>query len=147
LFHDICTKHGYPFTTVERECKDRDDALTWIIHNQFGRRNLPDSTRAMLAVERLAPLIAAKAKANQQANGRNNANALWNSAKRREAIAPIKTSEVLAKAAGMSSRSIERTIAVVAKAPEPVKAALRAGETTINRMVPNHWTVSSVRSR
>lgn len=38
--HSICTKHGIPFETVEKEFASREDVIIWIISNQVARRNL-----------------------------------------------------------------------------------------------------------
>ena len=62
--YTICRKHGIPFNTVQKEFPSRNDAIVWIIKNQFGRRNLPAYERARLAL-RLKPVIAEKAKERQ----------------------------------------------------------------------------------
>jgi hypothetical protein len=46
--HDICTKHGIPFDTVEMEFADRDAAMDWMDANQLGRRNLTNDQRSYL---------------------------------------------------------------------------------------------------
>ena len=61
---DICTKHRLPFTTTQVRLANRRDAKAWIVRRQFGRRNLTPFQRIELALK-LAPLIAAQAKANQ----------------------------------------------------------------------------------
>lgn len=38
--HAICTKHGLPYRTAERDFEDREAVKTWIIRNQLNRRNL-----------------------------------------------------------------------------------------------------------
>lgn len=41
--HEICTRHGIRFDTVEMELPDRDAVMDWMDRNQLGRRNLkPD---------------------------------------------------------------------------------------------------------
>ena len=49
-----------------------DDAIIWIIKNQFGRRNLSVYDRSILALK-LKPVIAAQAKENMLATQNNNA--------------------------------------------------------------------------
>src|SRR5262245_14104073 len=61
---DICTKHRLPFTTTQVRLANRTEAREWIVRRQFGRRNLTPFQRIELALK-LAPLIAAQAKANQ----------------------------------------------------------------------------------
>ena len=62
--YDICKKHDIPFRTIEREFDSRDDAIIWIIKNQFGRRNLSAYDRARLALK-LKPIIVEQAKKRQ----------------------------------------------------------------------------------
>ena len=57
--YEICTAHGKPFETVEMEFASRDDAMVWIIDNQFSRRNLTPFARGELALKR-KHIIAAK---------------------------------------------------------------------------------------
>lgn len=38
--YEICTRHGIPYRTVNREFDDRDVAAAWIDNNQLSRRNL-----------------------------------------------------------------------------------------------------------
>jgi hypothetical protein len=84
--YEICTAHGKPFETVEMEFASRDDAMVWIIDNQFSRRNLTPFARGELALKR-KHIIAAKAKKNQ-ACGQGGVLLLENSPK---AFAPINT--------------------------------------------------------
>lgn len=47
--HEICTRHGLPFETVEMVFADRDAAMDWMDANQLGRRNLtPDAFKLAL---------------------------------------------------------------------------------------------------
>jgi len=46
--YDICMRRGLIFKTVEKNFDDRDDAMVWIIKNQFGRRNLTDGWKLEL---------------------------------------------------------------------------------------------------
>jgi hypothetical protein len=89
----------------------------WIIHNQFGRRNLPPFARAELALK-LEPLFQKTVKYRGNGSDHHQVRA------------------AVAKAAGLGQNSIQLAKAINRDAPEPVKAALRAGETTINRAAP-----------
>jgi hypothetical protein len=40
--YEICHRLGIQFQTVRKQFESRDDAIEWIINNQFGRRNLSD---------------------------------------------------------------------------------------------------------
>ena len=44
----ICTKHGLPFNTVQKEFASRDEALDWTDANQLGRRNLTPDQRSII---------------------------------------------------------------------------------------------------
>ncbi len=61
----ICTRHNIPYEVVSRDFEDRGAAMSYIILNQFGRRNLPEAVRSILALK-LEPLYQAAAKRNQQ---------------------------------------------------------------------------------
>ena len=64
LVRRYCRKHRLPFTTTQVKLANRADAKAWIVRRQFGRRNLTPFQRIELALK-LAPLIAAQAKANR----------------------------------------------------------------------------------
>lgn len=93
---------GTPFQTIQRDFDNRNDAIAWIIKNQFGRRNLPAYERARLAL-RLKPLIAERAKANQAMGGNNSEMGRQISAQ------PVKTRDELARAAGVSHDTIAKS--------------------------------------
>lgn len=57
----IAAKHGLLWNEKRMEFADRDEAIRWIILNQFGRRNLSAYDRSVLALK-LKPIIAEKAK-------------------------------------------------------------------------------------
>jgi N6-adenosine-specific RNA methylase IME4 len=67
---ELAEKHHLPYETLSLDFNDENEAKTWIINNQFARRNLNAFTRAELALK-LKPLLAAKAKEIGYA-GRNN---------------------------------------------------------------------------
>jgi len=47
--HDICTRNGIEFQTVEMEFDDRESVMDWMDANQLGRRNLsPDAFKLAL---------------------------------------------------------------------------------------------------
>lgn len=124
---EICAKHsGIPFKTVQREFESRNDAIAWIIKNQFGRRNLPAYERARLAL-RLKPVIAERAKAKE-------AERKTTFQKSEKSFLPeVNTTKELATAAGVSHDTIAKVEKIEAKAPEEVKQQLRSGEMSINQ--------------
>ena len=116
--YEICTRHGVPFDTVQMDFQTRNDALVWIIKNQFGRRNLPPYERARLAL-RLKPVIAEKAKARQTLGLKSDEGG--------------RTDVAIAKAAGVGHDTIAKVEKIEAKAAPEVKEQLRSGEISINQ--------------
>lgn len=125
--YEICTKHGIPYTTIQKEFADRDEAIQWIILNQFGRRNLPMYERARLAL-RLKPVISAKAKERQQGGQ----GGVLLSQKSVEAK-PVDTQKELAKVAGVSHDTISKVEKIEAVATDETKEQLRKGDISINQ--------------
>lgn len=121
--YEICTEHGLPFQTVEYQFEDRDEAIEWIIRNQFGRRNLPLYERARLAL-RLKPVIAEKAKDNQRGG--------QGGLLRQNSDKAIDTKKELAHVAGVSHDTIAKVEKLEALASEEVKDSLRNGTLSIN---------------
>ena len=66
--YEICTRLKIKFNTIELDVADRDDAMIWVIRNQFGRRNLSNMTRAELGLK-LEGLLARQAKEEQRKHG------------------------------------------------------------------------------
>lgn len=66
--YKICAENGVEFNTVAREFEDRNEAMCWIIRNQFGRRNIASIVRCELAL-RLETLETAMARERQQNTG------------------------------------------------------------------------------
>lgn len=123
--YEICTAHDVPFQTVQKDFADRNDALRWIILNQFGRRNLPAYERARLAL-RLKPVIAEKAKAQQVRTDENRVCQISDKQ-------AIDTKRELAKAAGVSHDTIAKVEKIERQAAPEVKEQLRKGELSINQ--------------
>lgn len=127
--YEICTKHNIPFETVNRDFDSRNDAIEWIIKNQFGRRNLPMHERARLAL-RLKPVITEKAREKQHSGINQYTHSLpQNSA---EPSIPIETRDEIAKAAGVSHDTIAKVEKIEEAAPAPVVQASRKGDISVN---------------
>ena len=125
--YEICMKNIIPFSIKEMNFDNRQEAIEWIIKNQFGRRNLPAYERAKLAL-RLEPIIRDKAKERQ--GSRNDLNITQKSAeskpKRNE------SRDELAKIAGVSHDTIEKVKFIEREATEEQKEALSKGEKKVN---------------
>ena len=128
--YEICTKYNIPFETVNRDFDSRNDAIEWIIKNQFGRRNLPLHERARLAL-RLKPVIAEKAK-EKQAEYHGNQYESGLSQNSVEVRKPIDTQKEIAKAAGVSHDTIAKVEKIEEAAPAPVVQASRKGDISVN---------------
>lgn len=100
----ICEKHGIPYQVVAKEFTGRDDALRYIILNQFGRRNLSVGDRSMLAMK-LEPLVKAEAKSHQQCSLGRGKKDLQNSGNHFDEMI---TDRELAKIAGVSHDTIHK---------------------------------------
>ena len=117
---EICTKHGITYQTVEKDFIDRTDAIMWIIQNQFGRRNLQLFQRSELALK-MKDIIAEKAKAKEA----ERKTTFLKSEKSN--ITPIHTNEELAKLAGVSRDTINKTEQIIKKGTEEQKIRARTG--------------------
>ncbi|NHZ40096.1 hypothetical protein [Massilia aquatica] len=120
----ICQQHGISFQTYEKTgLLTKADVKIWMIENQLGKRNATDYVRAALALK-LKPLLEQRAKDRMMA-GRPDP--VQNSAQ-----GVGKTRDVIAKAAGVSHDTVRKVEQIEASATPEVKAAVRAGEISIN---------------
>lgn len=127
--HEICTRHGLPFETVEMAFDDRSHAIEWIIRNQFGRRNLPPYIRTKLALV-LEDTIAARAKENQKERKGDQPGAICQKSGN---LVPVDTKREIAAIAGVSHDTVAKVKKIEAKATPQVKAKLASGEISINQ--------------
>ena len=98
----ISAKHGgIPFQIKEMKFDLREDAIAWIIRNQFGRRNLSAYDRSVLALK-LKPIIAKEAKKNERNGGGSGDSG------RQKSDNPTDTKKELAKVAGVSHDTIHK---------------------------------------
>lgn len=120
--YDICRTHHLPFTTTPVRLANRAEAREWIVRRQFGRRNLTPFQRIELALQ-LAPLLSARAKANQ---GTRN-DLLQNSAR------SLATNRELATLAGVSHDTVHKGRVLSEHASAGLKTQLRTGEVAIDK--------------
>lgn len=131
---EICEANNVEYRVAIRDFASEDEAEIWIIHNQFGRRNLAPFARAELAL-RLEPMLAAKAKAREIAGtgsdgsgGRGKKkNPSQNSD---EGLNPNanRTSAEIAKVAGLSRDTIDKAKFIRDHGDDSIKAELRRGD-------------------
>lgn len=96
----ICTKHGLPFDTVQKEFASRDEAMDWMDANQLGRRNLTPDQSSIIRGRRYNRTK--KAQGGQSGNK----NAAENEVDKVSTSFP--TAETLADQYGVSERTIRR---------------------------------------
>jgi hypothetical protein len=97
----------------------------WMILNQFGRRNLSNYQRSVLALQ-LEEVFTKKAKEKQKEGG--------GSVRQKSDKAVIDTKKELSKVASVSHDTITRVKKIEEKADEETKAKLRTGEISINQV-------------
>jgi DNA modification methylase len=128
---EIATKWDLDFETESKHF-DNEEAVKeavkeWMILNQFGRRNLSNYQRSVLALE-LEDVFSKKAKENLKLSGGRGVKGKQISAE----VKPIETRKELSKVASVSHDTIAKVKKIQEKAPEEVKAKLRTGEVSIN---------------
>lgn len=130
--HEICTKHGLPFDVVEHEFSSRDDAIEWIINNQFGRRNLSDYQRGVLAL-RMKPIMEKRAEAKRlETQGRPEKLSQISDAVISPASEKFRADEAVSELANVSRDTIRKIERIEEVAKPEVKALAAAGDVSIN---------------
>jgi len=138
--YQICKSNKIPFQVREKQFKDRDSAMEWIIRNQLARRNITMYTRTKLV---LALDVLYKAEASErkrEAGGDRKSEDYYKKSLPQNAGEPISKNpraqerdHKLGKIAGVSHDTIHRVRFLESKAPTQVKEQLIKGETTIRR--------------
>ena len=123
---EIAIKHKLNFETENKEFENESQVKEWMINNQFGRRNLSNYQRSVLALE-LENVFSARAKEQQV---RKPEFVKQISAEQK----PIETRKELAKVANVSHDTIAKVKVIEAKATPEVKAQLSTGEVSINQV-------------
>jgi polyhydroxyalkanoate synthesis regulator phasin len=119
----ISAKHGdIPFQIKEMKFNLREEAIAWIIRNQFGRRNLSAYDRSVLALK-LKPIIAEQAEERMKA-GKKDPD---------QKSGQGKTDRQLAKVAGVSHDTIHKVEVIENSGREDIKQAVKAGDMSINQ--------------
>ena len=119
----IATEHGLSYQTKTKEFESKNDAKLWMINNQFGRRNLSNYQRSLLALQ-LESVFSARAKEQQ---------GIRNDLTSSKYLEEVRTHKELEKVAQVSHETIRKVKVIEAKAPEEIKAKLRTGEVSINQ--------------
>jgi len=147
--HEICQRNSLPFKTVQAAVKDRDEAMTWIIKNQLGKRNLTDYDRGVLALKlkETLSLKASKKKSEEmrRMNERKKQDQPKNTPKEdqnngtldlshigqtEEKIDALKTA---AEIAGVGRSTMAKIEKIEKEAPIELREQVRKGNITINK--------------
>lgn len=123
--YKICTKHGIDFKVIEKDFDNKDDVINWIIFNQFGRRNISNYNRALLALK-LKDTFTKKAKENLKTGAEITNTGLQKSVK------AVNTQKELAKVAGISHDTIYKVEIIEKQATEEIKEQLQQNKISIN---------------
>lgn len=119
--YEIATKHKLKYESIEKSFDSEDDVKEWMIHNQFGRRNLSNYQRSVLALE-LESVFSARAKERMLSG-----NPVLISEQGR-------TIEKVANVANVGKDTIAKVKVIQATATPEVKAKLSTGEVSINQV-------------
>lgn len=123
---EISAKHGgIPFQIKRMTFDLREEAIRWIILNQFGRRNLSAYDRSILALK-LKPIITEQAKKQQARTSENRVRQISDKQE-------IDTKKELAKVAGVSHDTIHKVEVIQNSGDKKLIEDVRNGETSINK--------------
>lgn len=125
--YEIATRWNLDYQTESKRFANENDVREWMINNQFGRRNLSNYQRSVLALA-LESVFSERAKEKQVEAGKNKVVQISEQAPmERKAITKI------AKVANVSHDTIAKVKVIEAKATPEVKAQLSTGEVSINQ--------------
>jgi N6-adenosine-specific RNA methylase IME4 len=126
--YEISQKWGLDCQSESMHFKDEDEVKEWMILNQFGRRNLSNYQRSVLALE-LEGLFREKAKEKQKLS---EGKGIQKSEDLKEP--EFVTIKEVGKLASVSHDTIAKVKKIQEKAPEEVKQKLSTGEVSINQV-------------
>jgi N6-adenosine-specific RNA methylase IME4 len=126
--YEISQKWGLDCQSESMQFKDEDEVKEWMILNQFGRRNLSNYQRSVLALE-LEGLFREKAKEKQKLS---EGKGIQKSEDLKEP--EFVTIKEVGKLASVSHDTIAKVKKIQEKAPEEVKQKLSTGEVSINQV-------------
>ena len=125
--YEIATRWNLDYQTESKRFKDENDVREWMINNQFGRRNLSNYQRSVLALE-LESVFSERAKEKEterkttfQKSEKSN-------------IETVNTVKEISKIANVSHDTIAKVKVIEAKATPETKAQLSTGEISINQV-------------
>lgn len=123
--YQIAMQNELEFKCEDFEFESENDVREWMINNQFGRRNLSNYQRSVLALE-LESVFSEKAK-EQQVRKPNSVLPMLAEQK------PIDTRKEISLLANVSHGTLDKVKVIEARATPEVKAQLSTGEVSINQ--------------
>ena len=127
--YEISLKWDLEIQTETKHFKDEEAVKEWMILNQFGRRNLSNYQRSVLALQ-LEEVFSKKAKENLKVYTGNQYEG--GGLAKLPKVQKINTREELSKVAQVGERTLGMVKKIQEKATEEVKAKLSTGEVSIN---------------
>jgi DNA modification methylase len=124
---EICTRHGIPFQTVQKDFADRNNAKLWMMRNQLARRNLNDFQRIEIT-HKCEDAVKAKARERME-EGRNQ----YTDSPKEKFPEGKQARDELGAMAGVSGKTYEHAVKVLNTASQETLDALRRGEMSINQ--------------
>ncbi len=126
---EISERWNLDYQTESKHFANEEAVKEWMILNQFGRRNLSNYQRSVLALE-LEDVFSKKAKENLKVYSGNQytSGGLSTSTK----VQKVDARKELSKIADVGNNTIAKVKKIQAKATEEVKAKLSTGEVSIN---------------
>ena len=125
--YEIATKNELQYESIEKSFDSEDDVKEWMIHNQFGRRNLSNYQRSVLALE-LESVFSARAKEKELER-----KTTFHKSEKSN-IETVNTVKEISKVANVSHDTIAKVKVIQATATPEVKAKLSTGEVSINQV-------------
>ena len=122
--YEICTKHGIPYTTIQKDFESRNAVKLWMMQNQLSRRNLNDFQRIEIT-HKCADAVKEEARKRQESTRFGGAGNI--------SLTAGQARDELGKMAGVSGKTYEHAVTVIEKASDETKDALRRGEISINK--------------
>jgi N6-adenosine-specific RNA methylase IME4 len=130
--YSVCTKHNIPFKIQEKQFKDKNEVILWMIDNQLGRRNMPDYARVELNLRKediLRPIAREKQINPFRDISIGNEGVSHN-------CEPVKVIKKIAQISSVSHNTVARVKFIRDNADEETKSKLRSGnkELSINKV-------------
>jgi len=121
----IAQRFDLEYKTTSKYFSSEESVKEWMILNQFGRRNLSNYQRSVLALE-LEEVFSKKAKEKELERKTTFAKS------QKSSMQTLNTNKELSNISGIGQQTIARVKKIQEKAPQEVKAKLATGEVSIN---------------